>query len=188
MRRFARRPLKGPREPKQWFRQNSDVETDDPNDPVGTDIFAPNTLALMAAQDFRVTVLRIKICVSAFEIQSANFQVSPAAWLYGVCVLGTDEVLPDPYMVSDADVQADWLWVGTPGVNQGRGAQDSNETSGNDQYHVDTDIDIKAKRKLDADQRIVFLAKFSDVLITPTSSLSLHIQYVSSVLWQRTLR
>jgi len=189
MRRFARRPLlKRPVEPKQWFRQNSDVESDDPNDPVGTDIFAPNTLALMAAQDFRVTVLRIKLVITGFTTQVSNFAVAPFHWVCGVVVLGLDEVLPDPYMVTDADVQADWLGVWSDHSRCFRGADSAEVTQQIEQSHFGFDLDVKAKRKLDADQRIVFVAKISDVLITGTSSPSLHLQYVSSVLWQRTLR
>jgi len=174
----------GRREPVQWFRQQSDFESDDPGDPVGVDIFAPTTMALMVPQDFRCTALRIKIALGYHHTQQVNFSIQMPHWVFGVAVLGTDEQVPDPTLQSDSDLQVDWLYLGVAPIS----AHALSENGTVDSTVGEMNLDIKAKRKVDADQRIVVCARYMPTLVTPSSSPGLHIDLLSSVLWQRTLR
>lgn len=191
--RFRRRS-RGKREPSFWDRQRFDIVDETLTTPTSLGFFVPGATNTFSV-DSRVTVLRIHATI--LITSSVDTLITTGAthrFNLGVCVNQFGATSPNPHMLASADVQADWMWVGSSIVQMFNQATTGNRVnapafqSGSPSGGGATlELDIKTKRKLTDAQNLefnCFPAADSGAATLPVYS----IHAVFSTLYQRTLR
>lgn len=137
----------------------------------------------LASLDRRVTLLRLRINWSYVITTGFTAAANPCRVVLGIQFAGVGETAKDPAQVLAADQRADWLdlWYADLGAGT---VNDTSKTLGYDCVR-----DIRAKRKIDADEALAVVGKLETLNggALPAAG-TVRISYTSSALFQETKR
>lgn len=176
-RRGARR-----KEPVSWIRSASNA-ANAAGAGAALTLFTPNVL-VTGAQDLRLTLRRLKVDILPVITAAPTNADSFLVW--GIILVGITEGVPSPLFITAADQRADWLSHGIIGNNQYRQAAQTEAIAGTAKDMV---IDVRAMRKVDADQAIVLTY---DIFNPATGAIDatgrVQLNAFSSALFSRTMK
>lgn len=157
-------------------------------------LFDP-TAVTAGQQDVRYTIRRILISpvlqITGSGGTGAANDVYRAA--YGIYVRRTGESLPNPDLINPIDQDADWLWKAVATTNPIAGVPFTiNNVLLSNHKNQQLLLDVKAQRRLDNKDQLVFLAQLDNYEITGTGhTLGASVcngVIDTSVLYQRAMR